>query len=57
MGEKLKGILREYHKYVFNYKGTSYRIIYKVFYKEKMVFIVAIGVREGFYEKLARRLK
>ncbi|MEW6108881.1 MAG: type II toxin-antitoxin system mRNA interferase toxin, RelE/StbE family [Nitrospirota bacterium] len=52
LGYSFKG-LRSYH---FNFEGTSYRIIYEVFEKDRLVVVIMIGKRENFYEKLKRRL-
>ncbi len=52
LGYVFKG-LRSYH---FNYKGTSYRIVYEVFEEDGLVVINMIGSRESFYEKLRRRI-
>ncbi len=52
LGYAFKG-MRSYH---FSHKGTSYRIIYEIFEKDELIVIVMIGHREGFYEKLKRRL-
>ena len=54
LGILLSGKFSDYRKYSFNYKGTSYRIIYQISKKEKVVLIIAIGSREKFYEKLFR---
>jgi len=52
LGYSFKG-LRSYH---FNFEGTSYRIVYEVFEKDKLVVVIMIGTRENFYERLKRRL-
>ena len=52
LGYAFKG-LRSYH---FDYKGTSYRIVYEVFEEDGLVVIVMIAPRESFYERLKRRL-
>ncbi len=52
LGYSFKG-LRSYH---FNFEGTSYRIVYEVFEKDKLVVVILIGTRENFYERLKRRL-
>jgi len=56
-GLLLSGKFRNYWKYVFRYKGMSYRIIYQISKNKNAVLIIAIGPREKFYEKLLRRLK
>lgn len=56
-GLLLSGKFRNYWKYVFRYKGVSYRIVYQVSKNEKVVLVIAIGPREKFYERLLWRLK
>jgi len=56
-GTPLSGDLKGYWKYVFKFKGVSYRIAYQIYEKEKMILIVAIGPREKFYEKLMRKVR
>jgi addiction module RelE/StbE family toxin len=55
-GEFLKGKFRDLRKYAFRHLGTEYRIVYRVREDERMVILVMIGSREGFYERLRRRL-
>ena len=57
LGIPLSGNLREYWKYVFRFKGVSYRIAYQISEKEKVILIIAIGPREKFYERLLQRVK
>jgi addiction module RelE/StbE family toxin len=52
LGGEFRG-LRSYH---FSYRGTDYRIVYEILKKEKIVLILMIGKREGFYSALRRRL-
>lgn len=52
LGYSFKG-LRSYH---FFLKSSSYRIIYEVFEKDRLIVVVMIGPRETFYDKLKRRL-
>lgn len=56
IGIQLVGHLKDYFKFVFHFKGVSYRIIYQIYIKEKMVFIIAVGPRGDFYERLIRRI-
>lgn len=56
VGIKLVGHLKDYFKFVFHFQGVGYRIIYQIYIKEKIVFIIAIGPRGDFYERLIRRI-
>ena len=56
-GLLLSGKFRNYWKYVFGYKGVSYRIVYQISKNENVILIIAIGPREKFYERLLQRLK
>ena len=53
LSENLKG----YWKYVFRFQGVSYRIIYQIFKKERIILIIAVGPREKFYERLLKRIR
>lgn len=55
-GERLKGILRDYWKYAFSIRSTSYRIVYQVSKKKTIVLVVMVGSRENFYDRLKKRL-
>lgn len=55
-GIPLTGDLKGYFKYIFRSEGISYRIVYQINERRKIVFIIAVGAREGFYERLARRI-
>jgi len=57
LGTLLSGDLRGYWKYVFRFQGTSYRIVYQTFEKDKVILVIAIGPRGEFYERLLRRIK
>lgn len=57
LGVPFSGNLKGYWKYVFRFQGASYRIVYQIFEKEKVILIIAIGPREKFYERLLRRIK
>jgi len=57
LGVPLSGNLKGYRKYVFKFQNVSYRIVYRIYKKEKVVLIIAIGPREKFYEKLLKRIK
>lgn len=56
VGIPLTGDLKGYFKFVFRSKSVSYRIIYQIDEKRKIIFVVAIGPREKFYERLFRRI-
>ena len=56
-GRKLKGELRDYWKLAVSFQGVTYRIIYQISQTEKVVLIIAVGSREGFYDRLLRRLR
>lgn len=56
IGLPLVGPLKGYFKFVFHFEGVSYRIIYQIYSQQKIVFIVATGPREKFYERLIRRV-
>ena len=43
--------------YHFSYKGTQYRIVYEIYPEDQIVLVIIIGVREGFYRALRRRVK
>ena len=55
-GEFLRGKFRDFRKYALPYKGTEYRIIYKISEATTSVILIMIGSRENFYEKLERRV-
>lgn len=46
VGKKLEGELKEY----YGYRVWPYRIIYKIFKKILLIFIVRIGHRQGIYK-------
>ena len=56
-GVPLSGNLKGYWRYVFKFQGVSYRIVYQIYEKEKVVIIIAIGPREKFYERLLKRIR
>lgn len=53
-GLALSGKLAGYLKYVVFYQSSAYRIVYQ--YNEKAILIVMVSKREGFYQRLLRRL-
>ena len=52
--ESLKGPLKALRFYKFSFKGTTYRIAYRVIKDEALVEIVLVRPRENFYELLKR---
>jgi Plasmid stabilisation system protein. len=56
-GEFLKGEFRNLRKYTFRHLSTEYRIVYRLQEDKRVVILVMVGSREGFYERLRRRLK
>ena len=54
-GGFLHGKSRGLRKYALSYKGTEYRVIYKISEATKSVILIMIGSRESFYKKLKRR--
>ncbi len=57
LGAPLSGNLKDYWKYVFKFQGVSYRIVYQISERRKVILIIAVGPREKFYERLFQRLK
>ncbi len=55
-GKALSGDLSGVWKFSFRASNTDYRVAYEINEKEKVVYIIMIGKREGFYERLRRRL-
>jgi len=43
--------------YHFSYKGTQYRIVYEIYPEERIVLVIMVGSREGFYQTLRRRAR
>lgn len=56
-GRPLSGPLRRFRKYVFSHGGVSYRLVYEIDREEQVVYLLMVGKREGFYERLKRRLR
>jgi mRNA-degrading endonuclease RelE of RelBE toxin-antitoxin system len=54
-GKPLKGTLKGFWSKDFIYEGVSYRIAYEIDDKENVVYVLMIGKRESFYERLKRR--
>ena len=49
----LKG-LWSYH---FRFKSRQYRIVYEIYPEDRIILIIMIGAREGFYGALRRRIR
>jgi len=43
--------------YHFSYKGTQCRIVYEIYPEERIVLVIMVGSREGFYQTLRRRAR
>ena len=56
-GERLSGLLKGFWKLSFRKSGVDYRIAYEINDKERFVYILMVGKREKFYERLQRRTK
>lgn len=54
--ESLSHDLKGLWSYHFSYKGTQYRIVYEIYPADRLVLVLMIGPREGFYEALRRRV-
>ena len=57
VGERLSGLLKGFWKLSFRQSRVDYRIAYEIDDKERSVFILMVGKREKFYERLERRTK
>lgn len=55
-GSLLHGELRDYWKWVVHHGGVSYRVVYEPDTKTKTVFVLSVGARGEFYERLRRRI-
>lgn len=51
-GKRLKGKYRRFRTWGFNFKGTSYRIIYQVFNKTETIVVRLADTRENIYTQL-----
>jgi len=56
IGKVLSGELSGVWKLSFRASNTDYRIAYEINEDSKVVYIIMLGKREGFYERLKRRL-
>jgi len=56
-GERLSGLLKGFWKRSFRRSRVDCRIAYEIDEKEKAVYILMVGKRERFYERLERRAR
>lgn len=56
-GTPLRGELRGLWKWVVHYGGVSYRVVYESDTKARTIYVLSVGARGGFYERLRRRLR
>jgi addiction module RelE/StbE family toxin len=56
-GIPLAGPLSEYWKFSFHFRGINYRIVYKIYNQENIIFIIAVGKRSEFYKRFLRRVR
>ncbi len=56
-GKKLHGSLSHWRSTQVTHRATAYRIAYEIIEDIVVVEIVIIGKREGFYQRLERRLR
>ena len=54
--EPLRGNLKGLWAYHFSHGSTQYRIVYEILQDERVVMLIMVGSRGGFYEALRRRL-
>jgi addiction module RelE/StbE family toxin len=57
IGKPLSGELSGVWRLSFRASNTDYRIAYEIDENNKIVYVIMIGKREGFYERLKRRLQ
>lgn len=55
-GVPLRGELRGLWKLVAHHGGVNYRVVYEPDTKRRTVFVLSVGPRGGFYERLHRRV-
>jgi len=51
-GSRLTGNARDTWSYHFHFSGTQYRMAYHIIKNALVIFIIDIGKREHFYQKL-----
>ena len=54
--KSLKGSLKDFLRKDFHCGGISHRIAYEIDEKQKVVYILMIGKRDNFYDRLNRRV-
>jgi mRNA-degrading endonuclease RelE of RelBE toxin-antitoxin system len=52
--EELKGPLKGLRSCKFSFKGTRYRLAYRVDKADRVIEIALVGPRQNFYEMLRR---
>ncbi|TSC72113.1 MAG: hypothetical protein G01um101438_741 [Parcubacteria group bacterium Gr01-1014_38] len=55
-GVRLSGELKDLWKVVAHHGGVSYRIVYEPDTRARTIFVLSVGARGGFYERLRRRV-
>lgn len=50
--EELKGPLKGLRSYKFSFKGTAYRMAYRITEDQKLIEVVLVRSRQNFYELL-----
>jgi addiction module RelE/StbE family toxin len=55
--EELKGPLKGFRSYHFEYRNTEYRIAYRIVENENRIEIVLVKTRKNFYQILRRILR
>ena len=56
-GIPLRGRLKGLHKHPFQFKGISYRVVFERDRSRRALYILSVGPRSDFYERLLRRLR
>lgn len=56
-GVPLRGELRGLWKWVIHDRGVSHRVVYEPDTKTRTVFVLSVGPRGEFYDRLSRRLR
>lgn len=52
----LTGPFRGLRSHRFSHQGTDYRIVYEIHDDDRVVLILLVGKREGFYQALRGRI-
>lgn len=56
-GVPLRGELRGLWKLIIHDQGVSYRVVYEPDTKARTIFVLGVGPRGEFYDRLSRRLR